>query len=231
MLKIHNISKKYNQKPVLHEVSFDIPIDSINGIIGPNGAGKSTLMNIITGFLEPTAGEILLNNQKLNNFDEKNKLFAYMPEQLVLYPDMTVSEYIQFIEQATSYANPNLKKTLNLQTVKNKIISTLSKGYHQRLKLFTALSNNKKFAVLDEPFDGFDPIQLLDIIQLLKNENKNGKTLILSIHQLFDAEKICDNYILMNQGEKIIDGSLEKLRANSGCSKGTLENIFLKVLQ
>jgi len=120
---------------------------------------------------------------------------------------------------------------LNLAAVENKKIRNLSKGYKQRLKLFLALSNNKPIVVLDEPFDGFDPIQLFDILELMKSENKKGRTFLISIHQLHNAEKICNYYILLNEGKVVAQGTIEQLRQKFGQVDTTLEQIFIAALR
>jgi len=230
MLKIENIIKKYSNSIVLNNISFKLPQNSIIGIIGPNGAGKTTLLNIITGFEVVNKGKIFLNDKELVSFNEKKLLFSYMPEELQVYPEYYVRDFISFLHNTTQYYNKLLIDTLQLEKVMNKKIRYLSKGYHQRLKLYFALSNNKKIIFLDEPFNGFDPIQLIEILDLLKLENKKERTFIISIHQLFDAEKICDYYILLNEGRLIAKGSMQKLKKIYGKNCNSLEEIFIKAL-
>lgn len=215
----------------MNKVSFEVPAGSIAGIIGPNGAGKSTLLEIISGFQNPDCGEIYLNNKPLRTFYEKKSLLSYMPEHLQVYPDYYVRDFIKFIHRATDYVDMNLIKILNLGKVMDKKICYLSKGFHQRLKLFFALSNSKKILVLDEPFDGFDPIQLIDILRFIKTENQKGRTFILSIHQLHQAEKICSYYVLLNEGKVLARGSMEALKQTFGQDNISLEEIFIKVIQ
>ncbi len=164
MLTLNNITKRYLKTIALNKVSFKVPEASITGIIGPNGAGKSTLLEIISGFQNPDFGQIYLYNKPLGAFCEKKSVLSYMPERLNLYPDYYVCDFIKFIQKATKYVDMDLIEVLNLGKVRDKKIRYLSKGFHQRLKLFFALSNRKKILVLDEPFDGFDPIQLIDIL-------------------------------------------------------------------
>lgn len=233
MLKIKNISKQYNKVFALQSINFEIPEGSITGIIGPNGAGKSTLLDILTGLQHSDSGSIIFNDKPLESFTEKKKIFSYMPENLQIYPDYRTGDFIKFIQESTNYTDNTLIHTLNLDSVLNKKVRNLSKGYHQRLKLFAGLSNNKQIAVLDEPFDGFDPIQLMDILNLIKDENKNGRTFILSIHQLFDAEKICDHYVLLDEGDVVASGDLQALRKRycNDDNRASLEKIFIKALQ
>ncbi len=231
MLTISNITKRYFRTVALNQVSFKVSENSITGIIGPNGAGKSTLLDIISGFQNPDEGEIYFNDRPLMLFKEKRKILSYMPEHLEIYPDYYVDEFIQFINAATRHIDTDLIEILNLAKVKNKKIRYLSKGYHQRLKLFFALSNTKKIMVLDEPFDGFDPIQLIEILDFIKSENRKGRTFILSIHQLYDAEKICNHYVLLNEGKVVTKGSIQTLKQTFGEDNSSLEQIFMRAIQ
>ncbi len=231
MLKISNISRKYLKTPVLNKVSFEVSEGSITGIIGPNGAGKSTLLDIIAGFQNPDEGEIYFNGRQLVSFKEKKTIFSYMPEHLEIYPDYFVDQFMDFIHIATGYVDMNLIDVLNLAKVGHKRIRYLSKGYHQRLKLFFSLSNTKKITVLDEPFDGFDPVQLGEILELIRKKNKQGRTFILSIHHLYDAEKICNHYVLIDEGRIVTTGSIDTMRQTFGTKNSSLEQIFIRALQ
>jgi len=231
MLEIQNISKKYLNKIILHNINFNIPDNSITGIIGPNGAGKSTLLKILTGFLNFDTGAIYYNSQKLELYNEKKYLFTFMPEQIQLYPDYYVYEFIDFIHKINNYRNLDVLNILQLPKVMNKKIKYLSKGFHQRLKLYFALCNKKKIVVLDEPLEGFDPIQSIKIIKLIKSENKKGRTFIISVHQLFNAEKLCNYFVLIDEGEIIVQGNLNKLKKRYGKNIKHLEDIFIKALK
>ncbi|HFQ79996.1 MAG TPA: ABC transporter ATP-binding protein [Desulfobacterales bacterium] len=231
MLKLSNITKKYFKTMALNKVSFEASRGSITGIIGPNGAGKSTLLDIISGFQNPDGGEIYFNDQPLKSFKEYRKILSYMPQHLEIYPDYHVDEFIEFINAATEHIDINLIEILNLEQVKNKKIRYLSKGYHQRLKLFFALSNTKEIIVLDEPFDGFDPIQLIEILELIRSENIKGRTFILSIHQLYDAEKICNHYVLLNESRVVTQGNIQTLKQTFGEDNYSLEQIFKRAIQ
>ena len=231
LLKISNITKIYLKTVALKKVSFEVSGGSITGIIGPNGAGKSTLLDIIAGFQNPDKGEIYFNDKPIMSFKEKKDIFSYMLEHLAIYPDYYVDEFIEFIHGATRYVDTDLIEVLNLAKVKNKKIRYLSKGYHQRLKLFFALSNTKKIVVLDEPFDGFDPVQLIEILELIRLKHRQGRTFILSIHHLYDAEKICNHYVLIDEGSVVTTGSIQTLRRTFGEENSSLEQIFVRALQ
>ncbi len=231
LLTVNNITKRYLKTIALNDVSFKVPEASITGIIGPNGAGKSTLLEIISGFQNPDSGEIHLNDKPLKTFYEKRQFFSYMPECLLVYPDYSVRDFIKFIHKATNYVDRDLITMLHLGEVMDKRICHLSKGFHQRLKLFFALSNRKKVLILDEPFDGFDPIQLIDILKFIKAENQKGRTFILSIHQLHQAEKICTYYVLLNEGKVLTGGNMQTLQQTFNGNNISLEEIFIKVIQ
>ncbi len=231
MLKISNITKRYFRTVTLNKVGFEVSEGSITGIIGPNGAGKSTLLDIIAGFQNPDEGEIYFNDAPLMLFKEKKKILSYMPEHLEIYPDYYVADFIRFIHRATRHVDTDLLEMLNLAEVKNKKIRYLSKGYHQRLKLFFALSNTREIIILDEPFDGFDPVQLIEILNFIRSENRKGRTFILSIHQLHDAEKICDHYVLLDEGRIVTTGSMQALKQTFGEDNSSLEQIFIRAVQ
>ncbi len=230
MIELKNICKNYANTKVLRDISFSIPENAVTGIIGPNGAGKSTLLKIIAGFEFETSGKILFNNKVLKNFDMKRKLISYMPEQISLYPGYYVKEYLDFYCKIIKGRDNHLVNSLSLSKVYCKKICELSKGWHQRLKLYSVLASKKQFVVLDEPFDGFDLLQMKEIIDLFKFEKEKGKTFILSIHSLSDAEKICDNFVLMDNGHIVLKGSKEVLQDKFKTNPFNLEEIFLKVL-
>lgn len=231
MLEIKDISKTFGKNFILKKMNFTIPGKSITGIIGPNGAGKTTLLKILTGFWTSDTGTVLYQSRELNSFEEKKRLFSYMPEDLQIYPEYYVKDFITFIHNINGFQNNTALNVLQLSKVMDKKIKHLSKGFHQRLKLYFALCNNKKIAVLDEPFDGFDPIQLCEIIKLIKSENDQGKTFIMCIHQLYDAEKLCNNYILIDEGQIIAKGNLKELTKQYGKKNKHLEDIFINALK
>lgn len=175
--------------------------------------------------------EISFNGKSVLSFKEKMSIFSYMPEQLELYPNYYVRDLLDFIHQATKVYETGTLEVLNLQNVRHKKIKHLSKGYRQRLKLYIALCNQKQAMVLDEPFEGFDPIQLVAILELIKHQRELGRTFIISIHQLFDAEKICDHFVLLDEGRAVAVGNMENLRQKFGDSNSSLEEIFIQALK
>jgi len=222
-----NVSKGFRNILALKGVSFSIPGGSIAGLIGPNGAGKSTILKIIGGLLPQDEGDVYIMGRRNPPFYQRARLLSYMTEGLQPYPDLKVGEFANFVsggfEQGREYA-----EALGLSSVWKKRIKALSKGYTQRLKLFCALANEKKLVVLDEPFEGFDPIQLLDILNLLKKENFMGRTFVLSTHNIGYAERVCDYFVLLKEAEVVEEGDFEALKGRYGSS--SLEEIFIKAL-
>ncbi len=231
MIALKNITKSYDRNTVLDNISLTVPGKSIAGIIGPNGAGKSTLLRIISGFESPDSGAVYIKETKMKHFYQTKKHIAYMPEYMLIYPDYAVGEFLTFYHSAVKMEDEGLLTMLSLKTVYDKKIKHLSKGWHQRLKLYTALCNRKPMVILDEPFDGFDPLQLRDIIALFKSRNSNGRAFIMSIHQLAYAQKICDYFILLNGGRIIAEGTLDMLKNRFPSVGHSLEDIFLKALE
>jgi ABC-2 type transport system ATP-binding protein len=230
MIKTEDITKKYLRNKVLDNISVSIPDKTIAGIIGPNGAGKTTFLKIISGFEFPDSGIIYIDNKKVKKHSIIKRYLSYMPENMTLYPDYFVDEFLDFFHSAINHTDKELLDSLSLKSIFHKKIKHLSKGWHQRLKLYTALANKKPIIILDEPFDGFDPLQMRDIIKIFKSQNSKGRSFILSIHQLSDAQKICDYFILLDAGIKIAEGSIDSLSEKFSCKSKSLEDIFLKAL-
>ena len=228
-LILKNISKKYNKDFVIESLSLELEEGVIAGIVGPNGAGKSTLLKIISGFLQPESGEVFYFGERKGFYQIMDEI-SFLPEKLELYNDFYVSEIACFFGKSDLIKQNSLFATLGLNSVANKKVKHLSKGYKQRLKLFVALSDNKRIVLLDEPFDGFDPIQLKEMIKLVKEENKRGKTFVLSLHHLYHAEKICNYFVLLKEGKVISEGSLEEFRQKWKDNSLTLEGIFEREL-
>lgn len=231
MIELKNISKSYSKNRALDNISLSIPEGSVTGIIGPNGAGKSTLIRIISGFEFPDGGEVRIFKKSVNNFYQRKQYLSYMPETMFIYPEYYVGEFLDFYHKAANFKDDDLIASLSLKKISQKKIGHLSKGWHQRLKLYIALCNTKPLIILDEPFDGFDPLQLKEILDLFRFQRSAGRSFILSIHQLSDAQKICDYFILLDEGRMIAEGTLEDLRNRFLSNSGSLEEIFIKALE
>ena len=227
---IKNLSKIYNQQKALNGISLNIKKGEIVGLLGPNGAGKSTLMKIITCYVEPTSGKVIINNKNVNEDHEKIKSdIGYLSENNPLYTYMYVKEYLEF--SAKMHNVSNVKKKIDevilkthINNEKNKKIIELSKGYKQRVGLAAALIHDPKILILDEPTTGLDPNQLGDIRKLIKDIGAN-KTVLFSTHVLNEVEKICDRVIVINKGNIIEDKPIKYFHANNI----SLEKHFQKI--
>jgi len=231
MIILNNISKRYSKNQILKDISFSIPDNSITGIIGVNGAGKSTLIKIMTGFEFSDSGEIYIDGEKIKNFNQIKSHISYMPEFMTLYPEYFVDEFLDFYEKVVEYKDDKLLNSLGLKKIFDKKIKHLSKGWHQRVKLYVALCNKKDIVILDEPFEGFDPLQMREIKNIIHSQNINGRQFILSIHQLSYAQKICTYFIFLNQGKIVEKGSLPQLSIKYQVKNQNLEDILLKAIE
>ena len=229
-LEIKNISKKYANQIALKDISFSLKKGDIVGFLGPNGAGKTTLMKIITSTLKQDKGEVYVygKNTISDEIITKNDI-GYLAENNPLYKEMNVTEYLDFI--ASIYNIKNKKNLINdlilktgLEKEKYKLIENLSKGYKQRVGIASALINNPKVLILDEPTTGLDPNQLVEIRNLIKEVGKE-KTVLLSTHILQEIPKICNHIIIIKEGEIVENITMENLNK----SKINLEKHFQKL--
>ncbi len=217
MIEVKNLTKRYGQNLALDRVSFKIEEGTIVGFLGPNGAGKSTTMNIITGYLSATSGEVTVSGKNtLEEPGEVKKQIGYLPEQPPLYMDMTVKEYLNFmydLKKARLPREQHIKEICQLvkiENVYNRLIGNLSKGYKQRVGIAQALIGNPPVLILDEPTVGLDPKQIIEIRALIKNLGRNH-TVILSSHILPEVQAVCERIIVINNGRVVADGATDTL--------------------
>ena len=217
MIEVKNLSKKYGTYVAVTDVSFTVNDGEILGFLGPNGAGKSTIMNILTGYLSPTAGNAIIDGYDiLENPNEAKKRIGYLPELPPLYLDMTVKEYLSFIydlKKVTFPKGPHIKeicKLVKIENVYNRLIKNLSKGYRQRVGIAQALIGNPDVLILDEPTVGLDPKQILEIRSLISELGKNH-TVIVSSHILSEIQAVCKRVIVINKGKLIADDTPNNL--------------------
>ncbi len=218
MIEAKNLVKQYGSNEALHGVSFTFEDGRIYGFLGPNGAGKSTTMNIITGCLAPTSGEV-----KINGFDifddakEAKRCIGYLPEQPPLYLDMTAEEYLYYVggmkgikgEELILSVAECIEKT-NIGSVKDRLMKHLSKGYKQRVGIAQALLGNPPIIILDEPTVGLDPKQIIEIRQLILSL-KESHTVILSSHILTEINEVCDYAVIISDGNIVASDTIENL--------------------
>ena len=208
MIEVKNVTKKYGKFTAVDNISFTVKDGEVVGFLGPNGAGKSTTMNMITGFIEPTNGTIEVNGYDIMKKTKKaKKQIGYMPENVPLYMDLTVKEFVSYMAELKLVERKVRKeevqsaiKETGLEEVENKLIKNLSRGYKQRVSMAGALVGNPDVLILDEPTVGLDPKQIIEIRNLIKKLGKKH-TVILSSHILSEISQICERVIIINKGK------------------------------
>lgn len=218
MIEVRNLVKKYGSHMAVNHLNFTIEKGKIYGFLGPNGAGKSTTMNMITGYIASTEGEILIDGHNiLEEPEEAKKKIGYLPEIPPLYVDMTVSEYLKFVSELKSIPKEKRSGNINevmsttkLQSVKDRLIKNLSKGYRQRVGLAQALLGYPEIIILDEPTVGLDPKQIIEIRDLIKSLG-NKHTVILSSHILSEVSAVCDHVLIIDKGKLVASDTPENL--------------------
>jgi ABC-2 type transport system ATP-binding protein len=233
LLTVNGLSKKFGARAVLQDVNFSVRRGEVLGLIGPNGAGKTTLFECLAGVLPSDGGAISRNKQTLASGQRKSALF-YMPDGVTPWAQQSVDWALGFFERL--YAAPvkaaELLNMLKLESLRHARIGSLSKGERKRLLLALGLLTPQPLLMLDEPFDGLDLRQARDVMALLRGQAERGRTLMLSIHQLVDAARVCDRLILLSDGRVVGEGTIDELRAQANLSDGGapeagLEEIFL----
>ena len=217
MIEIKNLVKMYGNKAAVDDISFSVGKGEIVGFLGPNGAGKSTTMNIITGYLSSTAGEVKVGGiDVLENPNEAKMLIGFLPEQPPLYLDMTVNEYLSFVYEIKLCSLPKkqhiaeVRALAKIDDVQNRVIKNLSKGYRQRVGIAQALIGNPPVIIFDEPTVGLDPKQIIEIRNLIRNLGKNH-TVVLSTHILSEVESVCSRVIIISDGRIVADEKTENI--------------------
>ena len=218
MIEVKNVTKKYGNFIAVDDISFEVKDHEIVGFLGQNGAGKSTTMNMITGFIEPTKGAIIINGYDISKSPLKaKKQIGYMPESTPLYMDLTVKEFVTYMAELKRVNRREKKQQVEeiiektgLKNVENKLIKNVSRGYKQRVSLAGALVGKPDVLILDEPTVGLDPKQIADIRELIKNLGKEH-TVILSSHILSEVSQICEKVIIINKGKIVAVDSPEHL--------------------
>lgn len=239
MIEVKNMVKRYGNHLAVDHLSFHVDKGQIYGFLGPNGAGKSTTMNIMTGYLASTEGEVLINGMNILEEPEKvKKCIGYLPEQPPLYIDMTVEEYLKFAADLKKIERTKRKEQIEqvmemtgIADVRERLIRNLSKGYRQRVGLAQAILGYPEILILDEPMVGLDPKQMIEIRELIRSLSKKH-TIILSSHILSEISAVCDYVMIMNHGKLAASDTtdnLEKMTMGSHALemevKGNRENV------
>lgn len=218
MIEAKNLVKRYGTNTALRGVSFTFEDGRIYGFLGPNGAGKSTTMNIITGCLAATEGEVTVNGYDIfDDAAEAKRCIGYLPEQPPLYGDMTVKEYLRYVGEAKGLRSTDLSlgvadvmERTNLVSVKDRLIKNLSKGYKQRVGIAQAILGDPPIVILDEPTVGLDPKQIIEIRELIR-ELGESHTVILSSHILTEISEVCDYAVIIAEGSVVASDTIENL--------------------
>lgn len=218
LIEVIDVTKRYGRHVVLDKINFMVDKGEVLGFLGPNGAGKSTTMNIITGYISATEGQVKVDGIDMLEHPEKvKKKIGYLPEIPPLYPEMTVEEYLRFVCDIKKVSGPkreeSLKQvmdTVRISDVKERLIRNLSKGYRQRIGIAQAIIGDPEVLILDEPTVGLDPNQIIEIRNLIKELGKRH-TIILSSHILPEVSAICGRVLIINKGQIVAEGSPEEL--------------------
>lgn len=218
MISVKNLSKSFGQKLAVDSISFEVKKGEVLGFLGPNGAGKSTTMRMVTGYLPPTGGEVLIDgvNVSENPIAAKQKI-GYLPESAPLYSDMTVASFLAFTGEIRGKGSSEVNdaiETCFLEPVKNQSIDTLSKGYRHRTCLAQSILHDPEILILDEPTDGLDPNQKQEVRNLIKRMGED-KAIIFSTHILEEVEAACTRAIIIDQGRVVADGTPVELKSKS----------------
>ena len=232
MIEVKNVTKKYGSTIAVDDVSFEVKDGEVVGFLGPNGAGKSTTMNMITGFIEPTMGQIIVNGNDISKRPRKaKKEIGYMPENVPLYYELTAKEFVSYMAELKLVKRSERKqevekvlKETGLEDVKNKLIRNLSRGYKQRVSMAGALVGNPDVIILDEPTVGLDPKQIAEIRSLIKELGKNH-TVILSTHILSEVSQICERVIIINKGKIVAIDTPENLEKTTREKNGIMVTV------
>jgi len=219
---VENLTKKYGEQKAVNNISFEVKTGEVVGFLGPNGAGKSTTMKMITCFMSPSSGNVILDGiSVLNQPEDVKKKIGYLPENNPLYTDMAIVDYLRFSAEIQGVEKSKISSRIadmiemcGLDIEKHKKINELSKGFRQRVGLAQAMIHDPEILILDEPTTGLDPNQIIEIRKLIKKLGKE-KTVILSSHILTEVEATCDRILIINKGRIVADGSSETLRQQS----------------
>ncbi len=235
MLEVSKLVKRYGKQTAVCGLDFTAERGEILGLLGPNGAGKSTTMNMLTGYLAPTSGEILVGGVDLQKDPAKVKArIGYMPEVPPLYQDMTVKEYLIFVAELKKIPRREKKKTVedlmektSVTKVANRLIKNLSKGYRQRVGFAQAIMGDPDIIILDEPTAGLDPRQIRDMREMILGLKKDH-LVILSSHILSEIQEVCDHVLIISNGKLVLSDTTEHLLDEH---QESLEDVFLALTE
>lgn len=237
ILELSDVTGGYSKTPVIHNINFNIKEGEIVGLIGLNGAGKSTTIKHILGLLTPSEGDIKVLGKSIQKVEESARAhMTYIPETPILYEELTLREHIHMTamaygleEEVVMGRAEQLLKLFRLENELDKFPTHFSKGMKQKVMLICAFVVQPELYIIDEPFLGLDPIGIESLIELMIKERKEKRSILMSTHILSTAERYCDRYIIIHEGRKIADGTIEELREQTGLKDGTLDDVYLKL--
>ncbi|MFO3688521.1 ABC transporter ATP-binding protein EcsA [Staphylococcus felis] len=238
-VKVKHLTGGYGKKPVIKNLNFELKKGEIVGLIGLNGAGKSTTIKHILGLLTPMQGEMSISDIDINeDINQYRKRLSYIPESPIIYDTLTLKEHIEMTamaygieyETAMNRAEP-LLKVFRLSDQLNVFPSHFSKGMKQKVMIICAFIVEPDFYIIDEPFLGLDPLGIQSMLDLMKSKRDENKTVLMSTHILATAEKYCDRFMIIDNGEIVAFGNLDELREQTNMQECSLDEIYIKVTE
>jgi len=232
MIEVENLTKKYGDLVAVKNLSFKVEKGNIWGLLGPNAAGKTTTMRILTGYLPATDGRARVAGfDVFEQTNEVKKNIGYLPENVPLYPEMTVQSFLNFVAEIKQIPSSRRKEAVakaidisGLESVKGRLIKNISRGFRQRVGIAQSLIHDPPVIILDEPTSSLDPAQIIEIRKLIKSL-KGERTIILSTHILAEVTQVCDGVVIINEGRLMASGSLEELTSSFSKKEG----IFIRL--
>ena len=228
MLNVHGLTKRYGSYWALRGASFSIRAGEVLGLVGPNGSGKTTLLECLAGLLSIDGGNIRADDPLAPR--QRRDLLFYMPDGILPWPDQRVGWALSFfasLHGATRNDVADIARNLDVVSLERKRVGTLSKGERKRVLIALALLTPQPLVLLDEPFDGLDLRQTRELAPLVRHVASTGRAMLLSIHQLHDAARVCDRLVLLSDGRVAGEGTLDELRARAGRPGADVEEVFL----
>ncbi|WP_421384077.1 ABC transporter ATP-binding protein [Bacillus salacetis] len=237
LLDIQHLVGGYTRKPVLKDISFSINSNEIVGLIGLNGAGKSTTIKHIIGLMEPKQGDIKINGLQLkSDTDEYRKQFAYIPETPILYDELTLEEHMRLTAMAYGVTEAEYKKRaegllkeFRMEKRLGWFPSHFSKGMKQKVMIMCAFLVEPSLYIIDEPFVGLDPLAIQSLLNWMEEMKKNGAGILMSTHILATAERYCDSFIILHEGQIRAKGTLQELQKEFSMPGATLDDIYIEL--
>jgi ABC-type multidrug transport system ATPase subunit len=234
VLEVRDVTVRVGARKLLESVGFEAAPGEVVAIIGPNGAGKTTLLEATIGLRSSDSASVAVRNRPLVAFSDRARAFAYLPDAAELAPELDVRT---LVNHALRHApRPGeivdaVRHALGLSTLLDRPCGVLSRGERQRVALFCVLAVERPVVVLDEPFNAFDPLQLRDVLAAVKRVAETGSAVVTTVHQLGDAQKVADRFLLLAGGRRVAWGDLAALRREASITDGSLEDVFVALLE